>query len=217
MQLNYDQPKQQHHQQQLSLQTQQQPRVSASNRWTHFGARLRPLAQANGNELDDHHEVAANSKSMAAISPRTGSTSNGLQQRGGQSAAGGPQQIGTSTNGAPEPDELDDDQDNEALLYKMMQQQSFLMSPTWQDSAPGQAPTGLNLHLSTDNLLAPNDGQREQEKSKGNGGNSKRIIKLLKSYSHIHQVDDSDDQIRGTYTRLPARKSDDWQQASRGR
>ena len=85
----------------------------------------------------------------------------------------------------PSEGEEDEDEDGEALLYKMMQQQTFLMNPIFQEAQVSPAasqPTGGEL------------------------ANSKKVIKLLKSYSHIHQVDDSDDQIRGTHTRLSAQR-----------
>lgn len=103
-------------------------------------------------------------------------------------------------------DDVDDDQDSEALLYKMMQQQSFLMSPMWQEpeqASNGPVTTGNNQLQQR----ATGDNSNENQISlNGSGPNSRKVIKLLKSYSHIHQVDDSDDQIRGTHTRLQARR-----------
>lgn len=155
---------------------QQQTRGAAgSNRWTHFGARLRPLA--NGVE---YHGAAssASSKTLASQQPPA-------RAQADQPQAGADQ------------DDDDDDQDSEALLYKMMQQQSFLVSPGWQEAAGGKA-------AAIDAQLAAN--KAHPGALGADAPNSKRMMKLLKSYSHIHQVDDSDDQIRGTYTRVAARR-----------
>lgn len=118
------------------------------------------------------------------------------------------------SNGSDDNDD-DDDFDGEALLYKMMQQQNFLMNPSWQgqqqsvansnnlnQDAGQQQQSGLSANLGNDQSL----GQQQQlQKQREDAlSDSKKVIKLLKSYSHIHQVDDSDDQIRGTYTRLSA-------------
>lgn len=114
-------------------------------------------------------------------------------------------------------EENDEDQDSEALLYKMLQQQNFLLSPNWQQEALGS--TGSD-HSSGESALS--DGRQPAAAASATGKNnqltdsSKRMIKLLKSYSHIHQVDDSDDQIRGTGTRIaPRRPSSSARQASR--
>lgn len=121
----------------------------------------------------------------------------------------------TSNNQVSETDddEADEDQDSEALLYKMLQQQNFLPSSSWQDNKANSLQTGSGTQ--------PNGNGRQGSSGRvtsgGSGGvttqpltdssNSRRMIKLLESYSHIHQVDDSDDQIRGTGTRLAPRRS----------
>lgn len=125
-------------------------------------------------------------------------------------------------------DDDDDDLDSEALLYKMMQQQHFLMNPNMADQPTNVA--GANAYNSNSNsargqvsqsslatnarrdgsVRADNNGDAEGSSTSATSSdipaNSKKVIKLLKSYSHIHQVDDSDDQIRGTYTRVSARR-----------
>lgn len=94
-------------------------------------------------------------------------------------------------------DDDDEDLDSEAILYKLMQQSSFLMNPNFQDQPQRQPAASPSL--------APSQQQRQQAQANSQPdedlAKSKRVIKLLKSYSHIHQVDDSDDQIRGAYTR----------------
>lgn len=88
----------------------------------------------------------------------------------------------------------------------MMQQQNFLMNPIWQESMPAaKSERGADARPRRQeeaSSLAPAAGNAEQRQRDEELANSKKVIKLLKSYSHIHQVDDSDDQIRGTYTRL---------------
>lgn len=125
---------------------------SASAKWTHFGARLKPLTTNTGSS--DHY-LAANSKSsmIAAVRPNP-------------SAA-----VGNYNDEDDDPN-TDDDQDNEALLYNMLQEP--------KSSVP---------------LLQ----QRQQSGPNVNGGpmNNREVIRLMKSYSHIHQVDDSDDKPRG--------------------
>lgn len=128
-----------------------------------------------------------------------------LQQRA--SSVGQPLN-GNQVGDQEDNEDLDDDQDSEALLYKMMQQQGFLTGSIWQQQPQQQQRVnGQNgPALSNDDSGVATGNQLVQDASSNGmvGGNSKRVIKLLKSYSHIHQVDDSDDQIRGTYTRVPA-------------
>lgn len=122
-------------------------------------------------------------------------------------------------------DEDDDDQDNEALLYKMMQQQNFLMNPNFQEqqlaSSNKQANKPLAAVQQQSAMIAGRQRQPGQNNNEVNdendlfNGNSKKVIKLLKSYSHIHQVDDSDDQIRGTNTRVSAFRAPQQQQNQR--
>lgn len=173
----------------------------ASNRWTHFGARLRPLAASAGAALTlvasggDQH--AANSKSLASTVPFGGQAATSASSRQRAPAPARPAQPARAASAASAPDDDDDDDelDSEALLYKMMQQQNFLMNPSWQQDAPGASVSADAQPARPAASAAPLDG------------NSKKVIKLLKSYSHIHQVDDSDDQIRGTYTRVSARRA----------
>lgn len=132
-----------------------------------------------------------------------------LQQRA--SSVGQPLN-GNQVGDQEDNEDLDDDQDSEALLYKMMQQQGFLTGSIWQQQQQPQQQQQQRVNgqngpaLSNDDSGVATGNQLVQDASSNGmvGGNSKRVIKLLKSYSHIHQVDDSDDQIRGTYTRVPA-------------
>ena len=155
----------------------------AGNRWTHFGARLKPLGGAGD------HQSAASSPALSAPSRQVVAAfanSNKLDSGDKDSVAG--------DSGAAAANEEDDDEDDEALLYKMMQQQHFLLNPNFGAERPAAAARQLQRQ------------QPQQPQAAQQDANSKRVIKLLKSYSHIHQVDDSDDQIRGTYTRVPARR-----------
>lgn len=172
---------------------------TVSNRWTHFGARLKPLATAPLPH--DHYEGAPNSPAYSKVSS---------QPAGRKPTSATKAQVhAKSTNelADDDQDDADDDQDSEALLYKMMQQQSFLMSPNWQQQLDSTA-VGGNQHGGQQQVHQSSD----QQPQLGAGGqvmgekDSKRVIKLLKSYSHIHQVDDSGDQIRGSYTRFASRR-----------
>lgn len=137
-----------------------------------------------------------------------------MQQRSQPKQAGSSLPLNTNQVGdGDDDDDLNDDQDSEALLYKMMQQQGFLMgSPLWQQQKPSSN-QGAQSADDGGQLINGDDGRESV-------GNSKKVIKLLKSYSHIHQVDDSDDQIRGTYTRLPVRRpavnDNGWQPSTGG-
>lgn len=173
---------------------------SSGNRWTHFGARLRPLISPGVGNTQLEHQTAADSKSPVAVA-FTGNNGYGTQQTTLQD-----RRAPLVGNDLGDKEDLDDDQDNEALLYKMMQQQSFLMSPSWQEqSQVGQNRVGQNEGSNLANLLDGNGNENEPGQL-GLSNNSKKVIKLLKSYSHIHQVDDSDDQIRGTNTRQASRR-----------
>lgn len=185
--------------------------MRGGNRWTHFGARLRPLTTIGS----DHH--GADSKSLVAISlggqnnnnNNHNNNNNNMQQAAQQRAPVGQPLNGNQVGDQEDNEDLDDDQDSEALLYKMMQQQGFLTGSIWQQNQqqqPQQQENGQSAAvLST---IDANGNQLVQDAPSNSmvGGNSKKVIKLLKSYSHIHQVDDSDDQIRGTYTRVPAHR-----------
>lgn len=102
-------------------------------------------------------------------------------------------------------DDDDEEQDSEALLYRMMQQQGFLLNPTWQEAASGKsrAPSS-QAQVGRSQPEVGDHAASMSNQLVGEGPSSKRMIKLLKSYSHIHQVDDSDDQIRGSHTRVAA-------------
>lgn len=182
----------------LALQKQQ--KSPGGNRWTHFGARLRPLTTSG---MRDHNEAASKSLPAIVYNGNTVSNNNNMQQQRSQlKQAGSSLPLNTNQVGdGDEDDDLNDDQDSEALLYKMMQQQGFLMgSPLWQQQLkPGSNQAASSADSEGAQLINGDDGRESV-------GNSKKVIKLLKSYSHIHQVDDSDDQIRGTYTRLPVRR-----------
>ena len=124
-------------------------------------------------------------------------------------------------------DAEDEELDGESLLYKLMQQQSFLLSPVWGadgrqqvarqhqtrlgnsnklerqvENLQNELQTGGRTQVRNNNNLQQQQQQQQQVGNERHLANSKKVIKLLKSYSHIHQVDDSDDQIRGTYTRM---------------
>lgn len=189
-------------------QQQQQQQHKGGSRWTHFGARLRPLQTglSPGIGQQDHREAASNSKSLV-LSPRQ------MQQTRASSNRPELSSNQLDSTSADEGEDPDDDQDSEALLYKMMQQQSFLMSPTWQDPNEQQQQLQQPREAALDSGAANVNGQQSQLPA----SNSKRVIKLLKSYSHIHQVDDSDDQIRGT--RIPVSRVSNQNQlrAVRGR
>lgn len=244
------QDKQQSQQQPAQQHRPQKSASSGSNKWTHFGARLKPLAGAakssTGSQQvaqngaigsNENHIGAASSSNPSAIPTNFAqvrgahSSSNQMVAPNGQRylvAANGASSmapvIGNSvataaatndnTNGDDNDDE--DDLDSEALLYKMMQQQTFLMNPNMADQptmnvANGNKNSGYNRQGSQASHAASlsngdADGSSTSAISSDSPANSKKVIKLLKSYSHIHQVDDSDDQIRGTYTRLSARR-----------
>ena len=197
---------------------------SGGNRWTHFGARLRPLTSTG---TLDHHEAAANSpRSIASRPPASGSNAAFLPQQQQQqqqvnrapvraSNSVGQPMVGNSLDSSGSDDSDDeDDFDGEALLYKMMQQQNFLMNPSWQGQQQqsiansnklSQDVAGQQQSGSTLNGNGQSVGQQQQQRRRADDlSDSRKVIKLLRSYSHIHQVDDSDDQIRGTYTRLSA-------------
>lgn len=203
----------------------------AANRWTHFGARLRPLTSSNGGgpgQLDHHHEAASSSKATAALAdPSLGHPQQQQQysrQQGHQTAVGGGrgaanpvvQLQGNNVDGRggetastnQEDEEDEDDLDSEALLYKLMQQQSFLMNPNFQQeqqASTASLPVEQSQQRANGQLPTQRDANQQQQQNDDNMAKSKRVIKLLKSYSHIHQVDDSDDQIRGSYARYPSR------------
>lgn len=90
-----------------------------------------------------------------------------------------------------------------------------------QQQTSGQArAVDSTLQAAAQSLQPPTEDDEMAAAARGAGsGKSRKVIKLLKSYSHIHQVDDSDDQIRGTYTRVqPNRLVSDmngasWQQS----
>lgn len=188
-----------------------QQQLRGGNRWTHFGARLKPLTTIGS----DHH--GADSKSLVAISLGGQNNNNNNKHNNNMQQAQLRASVGQTPNGnqvgdQDDNEDLDDDQDSEALLYKMMQQQGFLTGSIWQQNQPQpQTQQQQQQHGNGHNTLSPSDAAGDQlvQDALPNGmvgGNSKRVIKLLKSYSHIHQVDDSDDQIRGTYTRVPAHR-----------
>lgn len=143
---------------------------------------------------------------------------NGLGQQGANFIATHPltnNDVGsddksTAIASGGDDDDDEDDQDSEALLYKMMQQQNFLVNPVWQEQFSGSGiQNGRQQQQQNRPFESVNQGNsddnrdnRQQRQHQEELANSKRVIKLLKSYSHIHQVDDSDDQIRGTYKRL---------------
>lgn len=137
------------------------------------------------------YQGAASSAAAKSLQSGVGGRPAGLDRQPSQRTE--PVRGAKQPNELEEADEDDDEQDSEALLYKMMQQQSFLMSPHWQEPDAGKA-------------AGSGRPARPASSQAGEGANSKRLIKLLKSYSHIHQVDDSDDQIRGTHTRLMNRR-----------
>ena len=86
----------------------------ASNRWTHFGARLKPLTTSGA----DHH--SADSRSLAAFA-HNNSNKNGQQRAQTTTSLGqalGGNQVG-EVSASDDADDADDDQDSEALLYKM--------------------------------------------------------------------------------------------------
>ena len=206
-----------------------QPRRSAqANRWTHFGARLRPLTSATSAATNNHHhqhEAAASSSSKAtaalAGAARHQQTvlMSPLNQLNGNQLTDGASSSSSSSRAPPaasddEAEMDEDDLDNEALLYKLMQQQSFLMNPNFQlDQQQQQQQVAANSDNSPAAIEQANQARRgngrqqaganQLDEDEANLAKSKRVIKLLKSYSHIHQVDDSDDQIRGAYARYP--------------
>lgn len=188
--------KQPQKQQQQQQQKGSQSTGSGGNRWTHFGARLRPL-------VGDHH--SASSKPLAAF--EMSSSSQNQNQKSQAPASNTLHHVaplsGNQVNENEDADDdLDDDQDNEALLYKMMQQQGFLSGSIWQQKPQSEAQS-VALAGSAPIRQADSNGLSQSLTDGAGDGrtNSKKIIKLLKSYSHIHQVDDSDDQIRGSYIR----------------
>lgn len=202
---------------------QQTARVG--NRWTHFGARLRPLTSVGA--ASDHH--GADSKSLAAIAfggqnGNNNNLNNNNNMHQQQRAAVGQPLNSNQVGDQDDNEDLDDDdQDSEALLYKMMQQQGFLTGSIWQQQPQVAGQDGSGNVLSSERGAAGGNANNQlhpdSPSALSNGmlaGNSKKVIKLLKSYSHIHQVDDSDDQIRGTYTRLPAHRLSDQNIAYRG-
>lgn len=135
-----------------------------------------------------------------------------MQQQQQRASSVGQPLNGNQVGDQEDNEDLDDDQDSEALLYKMMQQQGFLTGSIWQQQPQQQSQQQQQVNgqngpaLSNDDTGVATGNQLVQDAPSNGmvGGNSKRVIKLLKSYSHIHQVDDSDDQIRGTYTKVPA-------------
>ena len=170
-------------------------------------------------QLDHYHEAASSSSSSKA----TAGTNHGHQQK--LAVQQGPAQLLPARNhvvqmqgndlelagrgpaaqaNKDEDEDEDDDLDSEALLYKLMQQQSFLMNPNFQEEprlSQAAETTSSQQQQQQQQRPAMADGAGQGQLNDDDLARSKRVIKLLKSYSHIHQVDDTDDQIRGSYTR----------------
>lgn len=147
---------------------------------------MKPLTSSSSqkNGIDYH---ASNSKAKPSIVAYEGGSGKPSQEQTAGKAAHHNRLDHDSDS------DDDDEQDSEAMLYNMLQQQDFLMRPDWLESLnkPAKTLTGAQNSANGGVMLAD--------------ANNRRVIKLLKSYSHIHQVDDRDDQPRGSsaaYNRL---------------
>lgn len=194
-------------------------KTSGSNKWTHFGARLRPLNQQQVAPAEAHPPAQHSpTGSTAASAPKSAfaSTAGAQQQqlspvaagsKAGRASAGAPLASNAISNSNGDDDDDDDEVDGESLLYKMMQQQNFLLNPIWHQESGEQQQQIVRQDEDANSLLAndrnqPHGGGQKQGNLERDLASSKKVIRLLKSYSHIHQVDDSDDQIRGTQMRM---------------
>lgn len=186
-------------------------------------------SSASGQRASSGHRRAAGREPEGAgpLDSRATARSAQLEVRPTQPAS-----RGVSAGRSPQDvdEDEDDEVDGESLLYNMMQQQNFLLNAanmqrpddfianhngrSSSGNTGGSRQTGGSLSMAGPQASssAAHGGAGSDQRSSPRSeaelnlerdlANSKKVIKLLKSYSHIHQVDDSDDQIRGTHMRM---------------